>query len=461
VVSNQRFNGHGPRLLLGLIPAAALSCACFLGAAGASAAVRFAAPGGNQVAGSECLQSNPCSLFNAASRFAPASKLDEGDDVLLEPGTYSGAAGELGPEASIATLAHVSIHGIASQPRPVISVQGGNGGVAFSLDQPGETLSGLEILGRDSSGPWELSAPSSVIDGVIAVSSGERECFARQGLVRNSVCLSTGKSTPGLEVLPAFGAPGMVELRNVTAVATGADAPGLAVVAFGGQQSHVHGIGVLARGKAEDVNAGAFSNPPHTPGTGGAATVDLDHSDFATVKTENDAGGGSATLTAPGTGTNVTAAPLLAVDGYHELAGSPTIDAGALDASSGGIDIDGGPRLSGGAADIGADEFPAPTPNGAGPPPGPVPRPPDTRMGKKPARRTATRRARFTFAADQPGSRFECKLDKGRFKPCHSPFTHRVEPGRHRFSVRAVNRAGEADRSPASFRWTVLPTGRA
>jgi hypothetical protein len=52
---------------------------------------------------------------------------------------------------------------------------------------------------------------------------------------------------------------------------------------------------------------------------------------------------------------------MLAADGFHELAGSSTVDAGAVDGSSDTADIDGQRRAIGGAPDIGADELGLPT----------------------------------------------------------------------------------------------------
>ena len=40
---------------------------------------------------------------------------------------------------------------------------------------------------------------------------------------------------------------------------------------------------------------------------------------------------------------------------------------------------------------------------------------------------------------------FQCKLDKGAFRPCRSPFTKRVKPGAHTFEVRALSSAGLTD----------------
>src|SRR6201999_2052378 len=101
---------------------------------------------------------------------------------------------------------------------------------------------------------------------------------------------------------------------------------------------------VIAEGTLGDV---------HVTGVGSAsATVSLGHSEFDSAT----AVGSHASVTSPFVDANVTAPPLLAADGYHELPGSPTIDAGATDAESGSLDVDGAARVANGNADIGADE---------------------------------------------------------------------------------------------------------
>jgi hypothetical protein len=80
---------------------------------------------------------------------------------------------------------------------------------------------------------------------------------------------------------------------------------------------------------------------------------------------------------------------------------------------------------------------------------------PQTKLKKHPGRRTHSLKAKFTFTSSQPGSRFQCNLDKGGYKNCRSPFKHKVKPGLHRFSVRAVNSSGVADATPAVFKWRV------
>lgn len=98
------------------------------------------------------------------------------------------------------------------------------------------------------------------------------------------------------------------------------------------------------------------------------------------------------------------------------------------------------------------------------PPPGPPPPlsapneavVPNGRIGKHPRKRTTKRRAKFTFSSTEPGSRFECKLDKRRFRSCKSPFERRLKPGRHVFRLRTIGPAGAVDPTPAVFRWKIL-----
>jgi len=80
---------------------------------------------------------------------------------------------------------------------------------------------------------------------------------------------------------------------------------------------------------------------------------------------------------------------------------------------------------------------------------------PDTRITKKPKKKSKSKRARFEFASTEPGSSFECALDGNRFRPCESPHTVRVRKGRHTFEVRAIDAAGNVDPQPAGYRWKV------
>jgi hypothetical protein len=118
--------------------------------------------------------------------------------------------------------------------------------------------------------------------------------------------------------------------------------------------------------------------------------------------------------------------------------------------------------------------FPAPRSNSAspsehacGPASGPSGGPgggdaaPQTLLKRKPPRRTRDRTPTFRFAADEPGATFLCKLDRARFQPCRSPLTtKRLSAGVHTFEVRARDDSGQADPSPASYRFRVLARHR-
>jgi glucose/arabinose dehydrogenase len=93
--------------------------------------------------------------------------------------------------------------------------------------------------------------------------------------------------------------------------------------------------------------------------------------------------------------------------------------------------------------------------SGAGPPaPGPVAKP---NLKVHPPKQTHSTTARFIFGGS-PGSRFSCKLDRGKSVSCRSPLTYRrLKRGRHTVRIYATN--GSARQSAATvFSWKVLPS---
>jgi hypothetical protein len=81
--------------------------------------------------------------------------------------------------------------------------------------------------------------------------------------------------------------------------------------------------------------------------------------------------------------------------------------------------------------------------------------PPQTTLDSRPRARTAARSATFVFSANERGT-FQCRLDTGSFAPCGSPKTYaRLKDGVHRFMVRAIDAAGNADATPAASQWTI------
>ncbi|MGF9756680.1 Ig-like domain repeat protein, partial [Microvirga sp. 0TCS3.31] len=64
--------------------------------------------------------------------------------------------------------------------------------------------------------------------------------------------------------------------------------------------------------------------------------------------------------------------------------------------------------------------------------------------------------ATFTFTSSEPGSTFQCSLDGGAWAACSSPATfNALGQGEHELRVRATDKAGNTDASPAARTWTV------
>ncbi len=64
--------------------------------------------------------------------------------------------------------------------------------------------------------------------------------------------------------------------------------------------------------------------------------------------------------------------------------------------------------------------------------------------------------ATFTFASDEVGATFECRVDARAFTPCDSPVRYEgLSDGPHRFEVRALDRACGLDETPAFWSWLV------
>jgi len=83
-------------------------------------------------------------------------------------------------------------------------------------------------------------------------------------------------------------------------------------------------------------------------------------------------------------------------------------------------------------------------------------KPPNTTIPKTPPARLAPRTARFRFRSSEAGSTFQCRLDGKRFRACSAQkIFRRLAPGRHVLRVRAKDRAGNLDPTPARYIWRV------
>lgn len=84
--------------------------------------------------------------------------------------------------------------------------------------------------------------------------------------------------------------------------------------------------------------------------------------------------------------------------------------------------------------------------------------PPETTLTATPPASTSDTSATFAFGASEAGTTFRCALDGAVPAACTSPLAFTgLAVGAHTFSVHAVDGAGNADPSPASFSWTVAP----
>jgi hypothetical protein len=85
---------------------------------------------------------------------------------------------------------------------------------------------------------------------------------------------------------------------------------------------------------------------------------------------------------------------------------------------------------------------------------------PQTTIASAPSAPSTSSSAGFRFSSSEAGSTFFCRLDASGFAPCTSPKAYAgLGSGTHTFRVQAVDQAGNADASPASYTWTISGVG--
>lgn len=81
---------------------------------------------------------------------------------------------------------------------------------------------------------------------------------------------------------------------------------------------------------------------------------------------------------------------------------------------------------------------------------------PETTLVATPAAADNSTSVQFEFSANEQNVTFDCSVDNGSFTPCMSGDTFGpLADGTHGFAVRATDRAGNVDASPAIFAWRI------
>jgi Ca2+-binding RTX toxin-like protein len=302
----------------------------------------------------DCPLSDPCSLPEAMN----GTNTADGDTVVVLPGDY---------DMDMQNDQIVDDITVQTQPgQPMAHITGSVGSEVLDLEAA-VTLRRLWIEQTSTGGGngiyvGGLGGGSRVEQSLVS-GTGSEPAFLETPSVTlaDSAFVNQNPGAAAIEARANAGDTSAVTLRNVTAVSDGGEFTAAVIAHSTGTngQVTVNARNAIALGGMFDVSAEESGDPSSI------AAVNLTASNY---DTENEATGG--TVTDPGTAGNQTAAPLLDTDGYHQLAGSPTIDAGSAAPDLGSADIDAEQRVSGPAVDIGADEL-----QQAAPPPGPQPNP--------------------------------------------------------------------------------------
>jgi hypothetical protein len=325
----------------------ALTAIAVLGAAAtAEAATTYYAKVGG--AGASCTATIECSLEMAVTKATT-----DGDSIVLRPGSYTTSAtlniahnidigGEAGAAATLVT---------GPGTGNVINLTGTGVGAGPTLHDVHLAQNGGNVALRQTAGIAERL--------LVTTTGGSPACDTSGGLLRDSVCVAGGAGDGFFGIPPGGGPTYAPQLRNVTAIG-GPAGVGMLIDTAVGESMIVSAANSIFRGGAADIRTNTNSGV-------GPASAALVNSNYATV---DSAGGGS--VTPPGTNGNQTAVPLLANPAggdFHELAGSPTINAGIAEPLIGDQDLDRTARSQsvclGGASvpDIGGYEIAPPVPS--------------------------------------------------------------------------------------------------
>lgn len=410
-----------------LLALATVASALAFAAAPAGAHTYYASPSGS----GNCESATPCALADAV---AAAS---DGDFVELSAGTFT-------PSSALTIGNAITLSGAGAGQT---LIDAGSDGI--SLNNASALISDLAI--EASGGYAALRIVSGTADRIKASNDVSSGCWMESGTLTNSLCVSSG-SGAGLSASYSNGTYAAT-FSGDTFVGEGSTARGMNLIFDGG------GIGTpivnwtLTSIVASAENAPGLSTYASTDGSRSL------HFYYSGIVGTLGAGPGLTGVSYSLEDHNFYLAdPRFVGGGDYRLADdSPLIDAGS---ASGSFDLDGTARVKGAAADVGAYEHAAVGGGGDGGGGGgntlaPVldTTKPILTITKKPKSKGASKKLKVIFKADETVT-FTCKLDKGPFKTCKSPYKKTVKAGKHTLKIKATDAAGNPSLIK-TVKWTV------
>jgi hypothetical protein len=416
-------------------------------------AATFYARGGGGNTKASCAQGDECNLQKAVKE---ANAAGPGSSVVLVSGP------EFTPSSPVLPVG-IDVGGEPGAPRPTVVAPAEEEAFGILSDA---NLHDVNVINEGS------NTPLAVVGGTVERAFVESKnagaaCVLFNAVLIDTVCL--GRKADGV-LMGGSTATYHAYLHNVDAIGS-VDGIQIFTPLEAGKENRLEATNTIA------IGGPTFDDVSVSGSTGGAQAI-FSNSDYAS--TDITGASKNLTITAAGTNGNIIAPPqfVAASSGdFHQLATSPTVDAGLAAATNGELDLDRNPRaLSAhptcdsvaGPTDIGAYELVAPVPTCAAPsgsagsknaPPPPVPAPaPDTTL-KKAKIDAKAGSATFTFAGSGQVSGFACELirphrkggkaKKPSFASCGSPKAYKhLAPGHYTFKVEASG-AGGVDPTPA------------
>jgi hypothetical protein len=314
----------------------------------ADAATRYASPAPTAMTSGTCAtEATACTLTYAVNN-GPS-----GSEIVVGGGSYAASQTLLLP-------AGANIHGKAGVRRPVIGSTAAN----FALQTQGASASDkariadLVLLGRastlvyvnDFGATIERVVLSNKKDGAVTLSDGTHSGTMT---LRSSIVRAQGTNAKA----GAFQALSPSRARNVTFWATGKGSLGVWSTSNGvTNQNMCYGVGVGNVDLVSSIAHGdGFDLSVQKLGCGTAPSLKATNSSF---QTKQQTGGATVTSGGGNIANDPAAIFVKPSDGdFHELAGAPTINAGATaDGFTSATDVDGF-AWSGLVTDMGATEF--------------------------------------------------------------------------------------------------------